>query len=306
MVKRKKTSSSNSDTKIASIVLGLFAAAVILFFIFSKSKEPIHQEKAVPSKEVEEAYIPNENIKPVETPPVTPVKPVTVERIPGTGGKIAIILDDWGQSIANCVYLREIPEPLAISILPGLRHTKDVANCAKSNHKLTMLHLPLEAQHNYDFYPPNYIIKTSMSPALVTKLVDDDLSQLPSIEGVNNHMGSKATEDKSLMTLILKKLKTRDLFFIDSMTAHHTVCAAIADDLDLKFGKRDIFLDNVMNRDAIIKQFVALAQRARHHGYAVAIGHDRHLTMQVLKDEIPWLEKQGFKIVSIKDLLINK
>ena len=52
--------------------------------------------------------------------------------------------------------------------------------------------------HNYDFYPPNYIIKTTMNPALVSKIVDDDLDQLPSIEGVNNHMGSKATERQSL------------------------------------------------------------------------------------------------------------
>ncbi len=72
-----------------------------------------------------------------------------------------MIIDDWGQSTANCKYLKEMPEPLAVSILPGLRHTKDVANCAKLYHKLTMLHLPLEAMHNNDFYPPDYIIKTS-------------------------------------------------------------------------------------------------------------------------------------------------
>jgi polysaccharide deacetylase 2 family uncharacterized protein YibQ len=49
-----------------------------------------------------------------------------------------------------------------------------------------------------------------------------------------------------------------------------------------------------------------LAKKARRKGYAVAIGHDRHLTMQVLKEEIPWLETQGFQIVSIKELLKNK
>jgi len=93
--------------------------------------------------------------------------------------------------MANCKYLKEIPEPLAVSILPGLRHTKDIADCAKINHKLAMLHLPLEAMHNGDYYPPDYIIKTSMPPALVSRIVDEDLAQLPSIEGVNNHMGSK-------------------------------------------------------------------------------------------------------------------
>ena len=192
-----------------------------------------------------------------------------------------------------------------MSILPGLRHTKDVANCAKLYHKLTMLHLPLEALHNYDFYPPDYIIKTTMKPDLVSKIVDEDLDQLPSIEGVNNHMGSKATGDKALMRIIFKKIKKRGLFFVDSMTARNSVCAGLADEMGLAFGKRDVFLDNINTREAITKQFMVLAQKARRRGYAVAIGHDQHLTMQVLKEEIPLLEKQGFEIVSIKELLKN-
>ncbi len=306
MPKRKKiVIPKHNDTKVAVIVIGLFVAAIILFFIFSKPKESHKKQTPVPSEAVD-MYIPNENIKPVEPLPAQPVAPKPFEGLPGSGGKIAIIIDDWGQSTANCKYLREIPEALAVSILPGLRHTRDVANCSKLYHKLTMLHLPLEALHNYDFYPPNYIIKTTMKPALVSKIVDEDLAQLPSIEGVNNHMGSKGTEDTSLMRIIFKKLKKKGLFFVDSMTARNTVCAGLADEMGLAFGKRDVFLDNINTREAIIKQIMILAQKARRRGYAVAIGHDRHLTMQVLKEEIPLLESHGFEIVSIKSLLKNK
>jgi len=315
MAKRKKATVPKGDMKVTSIVLGLFAVAVVLFFIFSKSKEEPAREKTfvtrvVPvtreapvSTEEEDRYLPNENIKPQ---PVQPARPVPIENVPGSGGKIAIIIDDWGQTTANCKYLKEIHEPLAVSILPGLRHTKDVANCAGLYHKVAMLHLPLEAMHNGDFYPPNYIIKTTMDPALVSKIVDADLDQLPSIEGVNNHMGSKATADRALMRIIFKRIKRRGLFFVDSMTSRYSVSAELAGEMGLAYDKRDVFLDNVNTRDAIIKQIMDLAQRARHKGYAVAIGHDRHLTMQVLKDEIPLLENQGFQIVSIKSLLKNR
>jgi len=303
MVKRKKITTSKDDSKVAAIVLGVFAAAIILFFMFSKGHES-HKGKAPPHEAIE-VPVSNENNereRPISVHPAAQ----PFNGIPGSGGKIAIIIDDWGQTMANCKYLKEIPEPLAVSILPGLRHTKDIADCAHVNHKLTMLHLPLEALHNYDFYPPDYIIKTAMKPALVSKIVDEDLAQLPSIEGVNNHMGSKATEDKSLMKIIFKKIKKKGLFFVDSMTAHNTVCAALADEMGLAFGKRDVFLDNVNTREAITKQIMILAQKARRRGYAVAIGHDRHLTMQVLKEEISLLEHQGFEFVSIKELLRNK
>jgi len=308
MAKRKKVSSSKNDTKVASIILGLFAAGIILFFIFSKAKESPKHEAPVAREQAVEVSAPVENNKPVEEEaPAVPVPLAPIEREPGSTGKIAIIIDDWGQTTANCKYLGEIPEALAVSILPGLRHTKDVANCAKLNHKLAMLHLPLESVFNYDFYyPPNYIIKTGMKPALVSKIVDEDLAQLPSIEGVNNHMGSKATADKALMRIILRKLKKKGLFFVDSMTSRYSVSADLAQEMGLAFAKRDVFLDNINTREAINKQFLSLAQKSRRRGYAVAIGHDRRLTMQVIKDEIPWLEKQGFEIVSIKDLLRHK
>jgi uncharacterized protein len=301
--KRKKITvpEPDGDTKVAAILLGLFVGALIIFFIFSKFHHPRHPNqlaaKPVVYQTVQEH--PSEAPAQVQAPPET-------SSVPGSGGKIAIIIDDWGQTTWNCKYLRDIPEPLAVSILPGLRHTKDVAQCAQAYHKLAMLHLPLEALHNYDIYPPNYIIKTTMSPSLVSKIVDEDLNQLPSIAGVNNHMGSKATEDRALMKLIFKKIKRKGLFFVDSMTAPHTVCASLAYEMDLPFGKRDVFLDNINTRQAITKQLMALARIARRRGYAVAIGHDRRLTMQVIKDEIPVLEAQGFQIVSIKDLLRNK
>ncbi len=306
MAKRKKIVTPKNDTKVAAIVAGLFMAVIIVFFLFSKGNES-HNQTTSPVSEGVDMYLPNENIKPVE--PIAIARKVVsehLERVPGSGGKIAIIIDDWGQTTANCKYLKEIPEALAVSILPGLRHTKDVANCANLYHKVAMLHLPLEALHNYDFYPSDYVIKTTMSPELVSRILDDDLAQLPLIEGVNNHMGSKATEDRPLMSIIFKKIKGKGLFFVDSMTARNTVCAPLADEMGLAFGKRDVFLDNINTREAITKQIMVLAKRARRKGYAVAIGHDRHLTMQVLKEAIPLLEKQGFQIVSIKELLKNK
>jgi len=320
MAKRKTTSKKN-DTQVAAIIAGLFAAVVILFLIFSKAHQEPSMETAPGEQPLSSVQAPQEEV-PNEMPAAvthhhmiaayqqeqqeeTP-NPQPIGNISGSGAKIAFIIDDWGQTIANCRYLKEIPEPMAVSILPGLRHTKDVANCAREYNKVAMLHLPLEALHNGDFYPPDYIIKTNMPPSLVNKIVEEDLDQLPSIEGVNNHMGSKATADRPLMTLIFRKIKPRGLFFVDSMTSPHSISAKLAGEMGLAYGRRDVFLDNINTREAIVKQLVALARVARRHGYAVAIGHDRHLTMQVLKDEIPWLEHQGFQIVSIKELLHNR
>ena len=120
-------------------------------------------------------------------------------------------------------------------------------------------------------------------------------------------MGSKATEDMPLMKVILRRIKKKGLFFVDSMTApKHSICAAVANELSLPFAQRDVFLDNINTKEEIVKQIVVLAQKARKKGYAIAIGHDRTLTLQVLEEQIPLLKEQGFDIVSIKDLLKNQ
>jgi len=304
--KGKKSTASHDNRKVTTVVVLLFLAGIVFFLFFSKTKEePLPQKVSPVGKTFKPAFVVKKSKRvPPMAPPAALSSPLALRKVsPGPGGKIAIIIDDWGQSMYNCKYLKEIPEPLEVSILPGLRHTKDVARCALSYNKMTMLHLPLEALYNNDFYPADYIIKTTMTEALVHKILNEDLKQLPSIAGVNNHMGSKATGDKTLMRIIFKELKKKGLFFVDSMTARNSVCAKLADEMDLAFGKRDVFLDNVNTKEAIIKQIMLLAQKARHKGYAVAIGHDRRLTMQVLEEQIPWLESQGFEIVSIKDLL---
>lgn len=321
MAKRKSPSKKSNDTQVAAIIAGLFAAVVIVWLVFSKSHQQEPKMEETPSQEAPSVVQTSQegsngiptvvkhhhvNAPPSEEQEASTETTSPVDNVSGSGDKIAFIIDDWGMTTANCKYLKEIPEPLAVSILPGLRHTKDVANCAREYHKVAMLHLPLEALHNGDYYPPNYIIKTTMPASLVNKVVEEDLDQLPSIEGVNNHMGSKATADRPLMALIFKKIKPRGLFFVDSMTSPHSISAKLAGEMGLAYGKRDVFLDNVNTREAIVRQLVALAKVAHRHGYAVAIGHDRHLTMQVLKDEIPWLEHQGFQIVSIKALLHNR
>ncbi len=301
MVKKKKTPSGNKTVIKATVIIilvFLLVAGVFLLFNQPKKEQPVVKPKPPVIRVVP---------KPVAVP-VKPKKPVVVEKLPvGKGAKIAFVLDDWGYRMSNCHYLKEIKAPLAIAVLPNLRHSDDIMKCADVYNKDIMLHLPLEPYINRDPYPDNYLITTKMSRANVEKLINETFKKMPLIIGVNNHMGSKATESKSLMKIVFKKIKEKGLFFVDSMTApNHSICGELADEMNVPFAERNVFLDNVNTKEAIEKQFVDLAQKARRKGYAIAIGHDRTLTMQVLLEQIPILQKQGFEIVHVQDLLRNK
>ncbi len=289
MVKKGKSKIFASDKKnIKTTLVVLLGAALIggIFLFF-------HREKEIKPKTAVHGAVP---------------KKTFTQRLPaGSGSKIAFIFDDWGYNTRNCRYLKEIKTPLAVSILPDLPHSTDIMKCAAIHNKDIMLHLPMEPYHNNDLYPDGYLITTKMSVTQVEKRLEEIFKKMPLIMGVNNHMGSKATEDEALMTIVFKKIRRKGLFFVDSMTApHHSVCSELAEQMRIPFAKRDIFLDNINTREAIEKQIVVLARIARRQGYAIAIGHDRQLTLQIMQEEIPILQEQGFAIVHVKDLLRNQ
>jgi len=69
------------------------------------------------------------------------------------------------------------------------------------------------------------------------------------------------------------------------------------------YAKRDIFLDNIEDTPYIKDQLNKLKAKARMYGYAIGIGHDRPVTLAVLKEAIPQLKKEGYKFVFVSELV---
>lgn len=218
-------------------------------------------------------------------------------------GKIAIIIDDNGYSEKDCDQVEGIPQPFTIAILPAQKFSRYMAYCAHDQNKGIMLHMPMEPHVNNDRYPKNYIIRTDMPDELIRSRLSDSLEDIPYAQGVNNHMGSKATEDRRLMSIVLEEMKAKNLFFIDSLVTTKSMCPEIARAHHVPFDQRNVFLDNVNTRKYIEGQFQELAQKARENGKAIGIGHARPLTWKILKEQLTKLENEGYEILTIKDLL---
>ncbi|MDD3374946.1 MAG: divergent polysaccharide deacetylase family protein [Candidatus Omnitrophica bacterium] len=216
-------------------------------------------------------------------------------------GRIAIIIDDWGYN-KNCDFLKNIDIPIAISVLPNLPYSKLSAQCAHENNKEVMLHLPLEPHKFTEVYPPNYIITTNMDAKKIEQTIDDYLESVPYAEGINNHMGSKAVQDKAFMKIILRYLKNKKLFFVDSRVTSDSICKEAAAEVRIPFAQRDVFLDNLSNEEYIRNQIKKLANIAKKQGYAIGIAHNRPSTLKVIQEQSQKLKEQGFEFVTVKTL----
>lgn len=235
---------------------------------------------------------------PVSIPKLTRPAPVVEKRKP----RISIVLDDWGYSDKQFSYLSSIRRPLTLAVLPYHPYSYKVCELARRYRYQVILHLPLES-HQADAAAEAETIRSGMSEEEVRGAVASALDSLPYLSGLNNHQGSKATEDEGVMRAILAELKSRRLFFLDSMTSSRSVGGAIASEMGLPYAKRDVFLDNTDDEASIRAQIGLLANDARARGWAIGIGHDRPATMRVLKEEIPRLEKSGIQLVYVSDLV---
>ena len=133
--------------------------------------------------------------------------------------------------------------------------------------------------------------------------LDWNLGRFPGFVGVNNHMGSLFTENRSYMTSVLSELRRRGLFFMDSRTSPETVGIRLAQDLGMRWSARDVFLDNIRDADAIRRQLEEVERIALRNGRAIAIGHPYGETVDVLREWIASLPAKGLQLVTASSIV---
>ena len=146
-------------------------------------------------------------------------------------------------------------------------------------------------------------ISTDHDAGEIRRRVRQALQRVPHARGLSTHMGSRATADARVMQQILSELKARNLIFLDSRTAVHSVGYQLAIDMDLVALSRDIFIDEIDDKDAVAAKLWDLAGIAARAGQAVGIGHDREQTLIALQRVLPRLETRGFRFVPVSQLL---
>ncbi|MBM3248093.1 MAG: divergent polysaccharide deacetylase family protein [Candidatus Omnitrophica bacterium] len=217
--------------------------------------------------------------------------------------KVAIVLDDWGYNLKHINFIKESKLPMTISILPFLPYSKQISEEAEGNNLEVIVHLPLEPHNWRKVNVEKKVILGSMKKDEILKILSDSFKSVLHAKGISNHMGSKATEDKDLMSVIFGELKKKRLYFLDSFVTPKTVCEDLAADMNVAFAQRTIFLDNEADSEYIHGQLMSLLDHASRHGEAIGIGHDRDMTLKVIKEFLPKINKEKYEVVFVSDLV---
>ncbi|WP_457551706.1 divergent polysaccharide deacetylase family protein [Desulfobacula sp.] len=206
--------------------------------------------------------------------------------------KIAIIIDDIGYDKTIPLALCDLNSNITFSILPFAPFGKDISKKLHSKGSQLMLHMPMEPVDYPQINPGPGAILSIMSPDVLIDQVKKNIQNVPYIVGVNNHMGSKLTTHSDQMNQIFTILKKNNLFFVDSRTSAQSQCLSSARLLKIRFAHRDVFLDNVQNKEYIAGQLKKLVNLAKKHGSAIGIGHPYEATLEALSKQLPKLKNK--------------
>jgi uncharacterized protein len=217
-------------------------------------------------------------------------------------GRLAIVIDDFGyQDRGLIASFCAILQPITFSIFPQEKETTWTSEQALKCGHGVMVHLPMEPIDYPARDPGPNAIFTDYAPERIQKLAQDALLAVPGARGVNNHMGSRATENEAAMIAFMAVVQKHGFFFIDSVTSRQSVAYDIAQRAGIRSARNIMFLDHIEDTESVVKRLYALAERARVEGTVIGIGHAKEATLKALRMVLPELQKEGFEFVLAED-----
>jgi polysaccharide deacetylase 2 family uncharacterized protein YibQ len=270
--KRSVTPRRDSFRSIALLML-VPIAGILLFFFWSFLNNALSSIRRAPHNEASV----------IATPP--PHR-----------GDIVLILDDVGFDHQPLTAAMTIDPNVNFAVLPNGMRSMEFAATLHSRGFELLCHLPMEPEGFPRISPGDGAVLTTMSDAQIATATRANIEAIRFARGVNNHMGSRATADRRVMTDVLGALP-KGMYFIDSKTTGNSLAGSLARSMRVKTASRNVFLDDVQDVAAIRRQLADLAAAASSHGVSVGIGHMYPSTIKVLTEDAPKLRAEGFRFV---------
>jgi polysaccharide deacetylase 2 family uncharacterized protein YibQ len=112
--------------------------------------------------------------------------------------------------------------------------------------------------------------------------------------------------DEEVMETILAICREHNIYFLDSRTTADTAASRVARRMGITIGERDVFLDNIQEKAAMIRYVEDGLRRAERRGAAVMIGHTWSSELAATLEELyPGLVEQGYSLSTVSRIMMG-
>lgn len=221
---------------------------------------------------------------------------------PGKKPEIALIFDDLGESLKELKDVYSLEIPLTIAVIPDRKFSKNIAYTGYRCGYSVLIHLPMEPKGDPAAFVKmkDEFIGRHLPLRKIKRLLRNYLNYFQIAIGVNNHMGSKATEDEDLVRIVLAAVKRKNLVFVDSRTSLKSCVCEVAKELEVECAANEGFLDSIDEVNKIREKIHGLVEKARKKGKIIVIAHPKENTFKALRKELPSLKRE-VKFITLKE-----
>jgi hypothetical protein len=191
---------------------------------------------------------------------------------------------------------------MTFAVLPRLSKSQEAAGIIHGEGHEIMLHQPMEPSDPC-LDPGPGALYVGYGSNKIVRIMEENISQIPHVTGVNNHMGSRFTTCQEEISDTLHVVKDRGLFFVDSLTTNRSMAYKTAKHLHLPATARDFFLDHISEEAAILRQLHHLKRYSLKHGHAVGIGHPFPETVKAIRTFLARNKEPDIAWVPISSLI---
>jgi uncharacterized protein len=277
---------------LAGLTVVLALSLVLALLYVMRTEQPPREAKkhlAGERKKTHRDTVPHRAPRPKEEGPER-TRPV---------GTIAIVIDDLGYDLGPVEDLLALDVPITFAVLPHLRYSAETARTVHQAGREVLLHLPMEPHAYPERKPGEGALLLAMSENELRKTLSADIASVPYASGVNNHMGSRFMEDEGKLSSVLRQIKAKGLYFVDSRTTPSSQGDEIAGRLHLRFAARQVFIDNGRTYQQTLQH---LEEAGNHCRSMLLIGHPYPSTIHALREAVPLMVAKGVRIVSASEL----
>ena len=222
--------------------------------------------------------------------------------VPADVPMIAIVLDDLGIDKRRSARAIALPAPMTLAFLPYADGLDRQTKAARAGGHELLMHMPMQP-HGHNSDPGPNVLDIRLGEPAVAERLSWNLARFEGYVGVNNHMGSRFTESEAGMRIVAADLRDRGLMFLDSLTSPRSVALRVAEAHGVPATSRDVFLDNTDSAAEVEMRLAETERVARRTGTAIAIGHPRDATLDVLSVWIEQARSAGFALVPLTAVL---
>ena len=214
--------------------------------------------------------------------------------------KISIVVTNLGLNRRSTELALTLPTQCGLGFLPYTQSLKPLLHKAQGRGHEIYLYLPLQTSKALD-NPGKYALMNNLSLEENEVRLNVILNSQARYNGVYSSYKEVFTEDMHASAMIFDQLDDKNLIFIlgkglargvpDHISSHNNIIPT------------NIIIDEQPDKDSIRNQLEELTKTAENEGIAFGYAQGFTLTIEMIRDWIPLLNKKGIQLVPVSELL---